>query len=333
MTTPNIAVIGCGYWGKNLIRNFHQLNALHTICDTFPEQLQKFHAQYPNAQVTEDFEAVLTNPEIQAVVLATPAETHFPLAKRALEAQKDVFVEKPLALHYSDGLDLVNLSKKYERILMVGHLLEYHPAVNQLKSLVESGELGDIYYLYSNRLNLGKVRQEENILWSFAPHDIAILLSLVKQMPLEVSALGGTYLQQDIADVTLTKMIFPANIRAHIFVSWLHPYKEQKLVVVGEKKMAVLDDVAKEGKLKLYDKRIEFIKGQPLPKQVAETTLFVPEAEPLRIECEHFLQCVSQRSTPHTDGTSGLKVLQILEAAQRSMNEMGQPVSLESIKT
>jgi len=326
--TVNTAVVGCGYWGKNLVRNFHQLGALRTICDTVPERLGRFKAQYPNVAVSDDYTAVLDNAAVRTVVLATPAETHFALAKQALEAGKDVFVEKPLALRYREGETLLALAQERQAILMVGHLLEYHPAIKQLHELMTVGELGEICYIYSNRLNLGKVRKEENILWSFAPHDIAVLLRLVGAMPQEVNASGGAYLQADIADVTMTQLTFPGNVKAHIFVSWLHPYKEQKLVVVGRKKMAVFDDVAKEGKLKLYDKRIEG--DQLLPKRVSETTLFLPDAEPLRLECEHFLNCVEHRTPPLTDGPSGLRVLRVLEAAQRSMDEE-QPVTLEGV--
>jgi len=331
VSQPKVAVIGCGYWGKNLVRNFHQLGALQVVCDNAPERLTGLQSQYPGVAVSADVEGVLADPAVRAVVLATPAETHYPLAKQALLAGKDVFVEKPLALRYRDGEELVQLAKRQEAVLMVGHLLEYHPAIAQLESLIRSGELGEVFYLYSNRLNLGKVRKEENILWSFAPHDLAVLLRLVGQMPLEVSALGGSYLQPNIADVTLTKLVFPTRVRAHVFVSWLHPYKEQKLVVVGEKKMVVFDDVAREGKLKLYDKRVEFVGDEPMLRQVSETTLYLPEVEPLRLECEHFLKCVRERERPLTDGESGLRVLHVLEAAQRSMNESGKPVTLESV--
>jgi UDP-2-acetamido-3-amino-2,3-dideoxy-glucuronate N-acetyltransferase len=328
VTDANVAVVGCGYWGKNLVRVFHALRALHMVCETDKALLMELQRQYPDILASNSYQEVLSDPQVRAVVLATPAETHATLAREALQAGKDLFVEKPLALDYRQAKELVELVDKRGAILMVGHLLEYHPAVVQLQALVQNGELGALSYIYSNRLNLGKVRREENILWSFAPHDIAVLLRLAGDLPVEVSAFGGAYLQPQIADVTLTALRFADGLRAHVFVSWLHPYKEQKLVVVGDKKMAVFDDVIKDGKLKIYDKRIEWVGEQPRPKQVSETTLYLPEAEPLRLECEHFVQCIDKRTQPRTDGASGLRVLQVLETAQRSLNEGSQPMAL-----
>jgi UDP-2-acetamido-3-amino-2,3-dideoxy-glucuronate N-acetyltransferase len=223
---------------------------------------------------------------------------------------------------------VVALARRRKRILMVGHILEYHPAVRTLKDLVDRGELGDIHYIYSNRANLGKVRQEENILWSFAPHDIAVILLLVGALPEWASTSGQHYLQHDIADVTMTCLGFAGKARAHIFVSWLHPFKEQKLVVIGSQKMAVFDDVVKEGKLKIFDKGIEWRNGQPVIRQTAESTLFFPEVEPLREELRHFLECVQTRKAPRTGGESGLAVLRVLDACQRSLEAGGPPVRL-----
>jgi UDP-2-acetamido-3-amino-2,3-dideoxy-glucuronate N-acetyltransferase len=211
---------------------------------------------------------------------------------------------------------------------MVGHILEYHPAIRKLKELVDAGELGDIHYVYSNRLNLGKVRQEENILWSFAPHDISVILLLVGTMPEWASTSGQHYLQHDVADVTMTCLAFPGKARAHIFVSWLHPFKEQKLVVVGSRKMAVFDDVIKEGKLKIFDKGIDWKDGRPVTRQTAESTLFFPEMEPLREELQHFVDCVRSRKAPRTDGANGLRVLRVLDACQRSIAGNGTPIRL-----
>jgi predicted dehydrogenase len=265
---------------------------------------------------------------VDAVVIATPAAQHFGHAREAIRAGKDVFVEKPLALRLDEGRELLRLAESRGVILMVGHVLEYHPAVVLLKSLTHSGELGEIRYIYSNRLNLGKVRQEENILWSFAPHDIAVISSLVGSEPVSVAASGGSYLQPGIVDVTVTDLLFPGGVRAHIFVSWLHPYKEQKLVVVGDRKMAVFDDTVREGKLKVYDKGIEWRGGQPVPRQTSETTLFFDESEPLRLECEHFLAAIRERRQPLTDGQSALKVLKVLDASQRSLELGGVPIPL-----
>ena len=333
MSNPNIAVIGCGYWGKNLARNFAQLRMLRWISDTNDVALKTQAKLYPEVRITPQFKDVLEDDNIQGVVIATPAAAHYAHAREAILRGKDVFVEKPLSLHYAEGQELIALAESKGVILMVGHILEYHPAVKLLKGIVQRGELGRIWYLYSNRLNLGKVRQEENILWSFAPHDISVILSLVGREPASVSAHGGSYLQSGIADVTVSTLLFEEGIKAHIFVSWLHPYKEQKLVIVGEQKMAVFDDMAREGKLRIYDKGIEWKSGLPVPRQTGETTLFFEESEPLRLECEHFLNCIQDRSRPLTDGVSALKVLKVLEASHLSLERMGEPVNLDEIET
>jgi predicted dehydrogenase len=327
---PRLAVIGCGYWGKNLVRNFAQLGTLASICDANGAALEVQTTLCPTARLTPRYDDVLADPDIDAVVIATPAAQHFDHARAAILAGKAVFVEKPLALRLEEGRELVRLADARSVVLMVGHVLEYHPAVVLLKELVGRGELGELRYLYSNRLNLGKVRQEENILWSFAPHDIAVISSLAAAEPIAVTATGGSYIQQGIVDVTVTDLLFPGGVRAHIFVSWLHPYKEQKLVVVGDRKMAVFDDTAREGKLKIYDKGIEWRAGLPVPRQTAETTLFFDEAEPLRRECEHFLACVRTSRRPLTDGHSALRVLKVLDASQRSLEQHGTPVALEA---
>jgi UDP-2-acetamido-3-amino-2,3-dideoxy-glucuronate N-acetyltransferase len=330
--SQRVAVIGCGYWGKNLVRNFAQLRALRWICDSSEVLLKAQSQLYPEVQTTHQFETVLNDDEVQAVVIATPAAMHYAQAKAAILNGKDVFIEKPLALHYREGRELVELAEAHGVILMVGHILEYHPAVRLLKEIIQRNELGQVWYIYSNRLNLGKVRQEENILWSFAPHDISVITSLFNAMPTIVSAMGGTYLQSGIADVTITNLLFAGGERAHIFVSWLHPYKEQKMVVVGDRKMAVFDDIAREGKLKIYDKGIEWQAGLPVPRQTAETTLFFEETEPLRLECEHFLACIRERQQPLTGGENGLRVLKVLEASQTSLERGGIPVPLAEIE-
>jgi len=329
--TPRIAVAGCGYWGKNLVRNFAHLGALDLICDEHPPALARQAALHPQARTAASFDQILSDERIRGVVIATPAAMHYQQARQALEAGKDVFVEKPLALNYREGRDLLELAARRGAVLMVGHVLEYHPAITLLRDLIARGELGRIWYLYSNRLNLGKVRQVENILWSFAPHDIAILNRLVGAEPIQVHAAGGEYLQGGVMDVTVTHLTYSGPVRAHIFVSWLHPYKEQKLVVVGDRKMAVFDDTAREGKLKIYDKGIEWKDGVPVPRQTAETTLYFEETEPLRLECEHFLACLGSRARPLTDGASALNVLKVLQASQASLERGGAPVSLAEI--
>jgi predicted dehydrogenase len=263
---------------------------------------------------------------VQGVVIATPAETHYALAKKVLEAGKDLFVEKPLALTYEQGAELVQLAERQKRILMVGHVLEYHPAILRIRELIHSGDLGKLYYIYSNRLSLGKIRREENILWSFAPHDIAVILRLTGSLPFEVVACGGNYVQPNVADVTVTNLLFDNGVRAHIYVSWLHPFKEQRLVIIGSKKMASFDDVSKQ--LVLYDQRVEWQEGHPVPlKGEGEDVTFSAD-EPLRLECQAFLQAMQTRTPPITDGHSGLRVLRVLQAAQRSLVMNGQPVHL-----
>jgi UDP-2-acetamido-3-amino-2,3-dideoxy-glucuronate N-acetyltransferase len=324
----NIAVIGCGYWGKNLVRNFAELGALHTICDSSPEIFSQIGADYPEAKKATSYESVLTDSEIKGVVISTPAVLHYAMAKQAMLADKDVFVEKPLALRVEEGEELVKLAEEGSKILMVGHVLEYHPGIIKLKQLVDEGQLGQINYIYSSRLNLGKFRTEENILWSFAPHDISIILRLLGEMPREVSAHGGYYLQHDIADITVTTMSFAQGVKAHIFVSWLHPYKEQKLIVIGDQKMAMFDDVAPQDKLLLYEHQIEWVDSKPIPHRQGGKPVEFTMTEPLMLECQHFLDCLSSRQKPKTDGASGLRVLQILDACQKSLQGKGKVMTL-----
>lgn len=321
-----IAVVGCGYWGKNLVRNFWQLGALHSICDMTEQGRATARELAPDCVVVGRQDDILNSSQVAGVVIATPAETHFSLAQQALLAGKDVFVEKPLALTYEQGVELVRLAAASQRILMVGHVLEYHPAIATLRQLIEQGELGKIHYIYSNRLSLGKVRREENILWSFAPHDVAVILRLLGALPFEVVACGGAYLQPNIADVTVTNLLFDNGVRAHIHVSWLHPFKEQRLVVIGSRKMASFDDVNK--RLVLYDQRVEWQEGQPVPIRREGVAVEYAGDEPLRLECQAFLDAMATRRSPLTDGQSGLRVLRVLQAAQRSLVTNGQPVHL-----
>ena len=284
MGQPTIAVVGAGYWGKNLIRNFESLGVLRVICESDEETRKSFSKQYPKVEIVESLEKVLDDPSIEGVAIASPAEMHYRMVKEALLGDKHVFVEKPIALHKKEGEELQELAGSRQRILMVGHLLQYHAAVVKLKQLVSDGELGKIQYIYSNRLNLGKIRQEENILWSFAPHDISVILALTGEMPERTTSVGANYLHEKVADVTLSTLAFPSGIRAHIFVSWLHPYKEQKLVVVGDRKMALFNDVESEDKLLLYPHRIEWKNHMPIPdKKEAEKVAF-EKKEPLKEE-------------------------------------------------
>lgn len=257
---PNkIAVVGSGYWGKNLVRNFYDLGALRLICDKNETVLANFKDQYPGVETCLALNDILSREDIRAVVLATPAETHYRLAREVLLAGKHVYVEKPLVLVEEEAEDLITLAEDRKLILMVGHLLHFHPGFIRLKQIASEGELGRINYIYSHRLNLGKIRREENILWSFAPHDISMILSLAGEEPESVMATGGNYLHQRIADVTTTHLEFPSGLRAHIFVSWLHPFKVQQLIVVGDRKMAVFDDTRPwPEKLLLYGHEIRW---------------------------------------------------------------------------
>lgn len=325
----NIGVIGAGYWGKNHVRNFFQLGALSIICDKDEKRLKFYAENYPNIRLTQDYLTVLKDKTIQGVIIATPAETHYQLAKEAILHKKDVLVEKPLALHVDEAKELVELAEKENVILMVGHLLQYHPAVIKLKELIKSGELGKIQYIYSNRLNLGKFRREENILWSFAPHDISIILYFLEETPNEVSAFGGNYLHPHIADVTVSTLNFPSGVKSHIFVSWLHPYKEQKLIVIGDKKMAQFDDVSKDKKLLLFPHKINWINRMPVPEMAEAVKVEFEMKEPLREECLHFLHCIETRNKPKTDGKEGLRVLEVLDACQRSLEKNGAVIELK----
>lgn len=333
MPNKNIAVVGTGYWGKNLVRNFHSLGALHTVCDTNPDTLHSFIEKYPGVQGAGSFAELLVNPQIEGIVISTPAETHATFAKEAILAGKDVYVEKPLCLSEAEGEQLTELAEKHGRVLMVGHLLWYHPVVLKLKELVDAGKLGRIQYIYSNRLNLGKLRREENVLWSFAPHDVSVILGLTGEMPASVRAQGGNFLHQQIADTTVTLLNFASGIRAHIFVSWLHPFKEQKLVVVGDKQMAVFDDtVPWTEKLKLYHHTIEWTGNIPVANKAEAECVDVVQDEPLRAECLHFIECIQQRSKPRTDAREGLQVLRVLNACQTSL-EKEKKIELSDKKT
>jgi UDP-2-acetamido-3-amino-2,3-dideoxy-glucuronate N-acetyltransferase len=313
-----VAVVGHGYWGKNLARNFFELDALLTLCDEIPAALEAARPKYPGIRLSNSYDEVLADSAIAGIVLATPAIHHFEMAKRALLAGKDVFVEKPLALEVSEGAELLRIAADHKRILMVGHILQYHPAVRELKRLIATGALGRLEYIYSNRLNIGKIRAEENILWSFAPHDISVLLGLLGEEPQTVSCEGGSYLNRDVPDVTLSQFGFANGVRAHVFVSWLHPFKEQRLVVVGSAQMAVFDDTAAD-KLVLYPHRVEWKDRVPSAVKSDAVSVPLPKEEPLRNECQEFLACIESRRTPLTDGHEGLRVLNVLSACQQAL--------------
>ena len=328
-TTRDLALVGAGYWGKNLARNFNLLGALHTLCDQSQATLDSYQADYAGVQKTSRFDDVLKNPAIKKVVVAAPAVLHFELVKSALLAGKDVLVEKPLCLEARQGAELQVLAAGKQAVLMVGHLLQYHPCIQKLQAMIFAGDLGQLHYITSNRLNLGKIRREENALWSFAPHDISVILSLVGgKLPEEIRCLGESHLTPGVADTTLTTLKFSGNLRAHIFVSWLNPFKEQKLTVVGSEGMVVFDDTRPwNEKLVIHRHYLTWTNGQePTPRKNSSELVVVPEAEPLREECRHFLECCQTRCVPRTAAAEGLRVLQVLQSAQHSLNRGGDGV-------
>jgi len=316
---PRVAVIGTGYWGKNLVRNFHDLDVLAAVCDADAAVLNDFHTRFQVPGVSDPAH-VFNDPSLTAVAIATPATTHYALVKKALEAGKDVFVEKPLSLDVEEGRALAALARERGRILMVGHILQYHPAAIKLKALVDNGDLGKLEFIHSSRLNIGKVRGEENILWSFAPHDISLILWLLHETPVRVDAFGGDYLQKGIFDTSFTTLDFTSGVKAQLFVSWLHPFKEQRLVVVGEKQMAVFDDLA-DPKLLLYPHRIEWFKRAPIIKKADGIPVPTEVREPLNEELKEFMACIESRRTPKTDAEEGLRVLQVIQQAQASLRQ------------
>ncbi|MGK2741208.1 Gfo/Idh/MocA family oxidoreductase [Tepidicaulis sp. LMO-SS28] len=324
MTASEVRVVacGCGHWGKNLVRNFAELGVLAGVHDVNQELAAQFAEKYSVPALS--WEEVLSSTDCNAVAIAAPAELHATLGVAALRAGKHVYVEKPLALSKDDGIRLIDEAKKAGRQLMVGHLLQYHPAFLMLKELVSKGELGRLQYIYSNRLSLGKIRREENVLWSFAPHDISMILALAGEEPNDVRSTFSPILHDQIADTAQVQLGFPSGMKGHVFVSWLHPFKEQKLVVVGEKGMAVFDDRAPlEQKLALYPHKLNWQNGMPAPEAADAQYLPLPEAEPLRLECQHFIDSVAENQKPRTDGDEALRVLKVLLAADPAAARKG----------
>ena len=330
----NIGVVGMNYWGPNLARNFDRLPGarLAWICDLDEAVRDRHRPAYKATRFTTDLGDLLGDDTLDAVVIATPVPTHAPLARRVLEAGKDCFVEKPLALTAADATDLVRVADAGDRVLMVDHLLVYHPAVQKMKQLVDDGTLGQVFYLYGNRLNLGIVRQEENALWSLGPHDISVMLHLVGESPVEVSATGESYLQPGVEDVVFGRITFPSGIIGHLHLSWLDPHKMRKMTVIGAEKMVVFDDMETERKVTVYDKG-------PVPRtetygeyiQVRSGDIHIPRiaaTEPLRLVCERFVQAVRDRRPTPSDGAAGAEVVAVLEAMTISLREGGRPVSL-----
>jgi predicted dehydrogenase len=313
----NIAVIGCGYWGKNLIRNFYELGSLRFICDPDKDLAQHFSKKYNVDNLS--YSSLLADPKVEGVVLAVPACLHAEMAIEAMNAGKHVFVEKPLAMTIDEGQSMVDSARRNKVQLMVGHLLQYHPVFREIRALVESGDLGTLNYLYSNRLSLGKVRSEEDVIWSFAPHDISMILSLVGQEPEKIRTEATCILRPKIADSAVLHLKFESAVKAHIAVSWIHPLKEQKLVVVGSKGMVVFDDAKPwHEKLALYRHTVNVEHEATTIKMADVKHLQVNESEPLRNECQHFMDIVSTGTPAITDANEGMRVLKVLSAAALS---------------
>ena len=333
----SVGLIGYGYWGPNLARNLHQLqeSRFSVCCDQDPARLELARQAYPYIHTTGVLEDLWDDPELAAVVVATPARSHYEIVRSALEAGKHVLAEKPLTTDRRQAEELVDLAGRQGRVLMVGHTFEYNPAVWKMKELLDRGELGDVYYAYSTRVNLGRLQRDLNALWSIVPHDVSILIYLFQAMPEEVSARGGTYLDSGIEDVVFVDLQFPGGVVAHIHASWLDPSKVRRMTLVGSKKMVLYDDVSSEGKIRVYDKGVLRIgNGQIFGEfhyKVHSGDIWIPRietSEPLRNECVHFLGCVLEGTTPRTDGLSGLRVVRVLEAAQRSLERRGAPVEV-----
>lgn len=327
---PGVAVIGTGYWGMNHVRVWRDLGLLRLVVDPAESRRQEAAAVAPAADVASDLEVALNRADVLGVVIATPAVTHARIAEAAMRAGKDVLVEKPLATNLADAESIVALAASLDRIVMVGHVLEYHPAFRRLSELALAGELGKVHYVYSNRLNLGKVRTEENSLWSFAPHDIAMCLRLVGSEPIEVSCRGASYLSPDVMDVSLMSLAFGGGVQSHIFVSWLHPFKEHRFVVVGSRQMAVLDDTAPwPEKLVLYPHEIEWVGGRvPVARKAHGVAVAIDAEEPLVAECKDFARAIAHRRQPLADGAGGLRVLRVLDAGEKSTANHGIPIRL-----
>jgi predicted dehydrogenase len=340
VTPVSLALVGTGDWGANLLRNFAALPEARVaaVCDPSPERLERARKVVPAAVAASRLEDVLGLEGLEAVAIAAPAKEHGRLARLALEAGKDVYVEKPFTLDVREAEELVALARARKKLAMVGHLLIHHPAVKRLKTLVDSGELGAIRYVYSQRVNLGKARRDENALWSFAPHDISVMLHLLGGAPDEVSARGASFLQPGIEDVAFASLVWDDGRMAHLHVSWLDPHKVRRFTIVGDKRMAMFDDMEPVEKLKVYDKGIDPKEGAftdfagALTVRLGDVTAPPLEtAEPLALECRHFVECVRTRATPLTDGEDGLRVVRVLAAADASLERHGSPVRLDSL--
>ncbi|HXN39521.1 MAG TPA: Gfo/Idh/MocA family oxidoreductase [Solirubrobacteraceae bacterium] len=320
-----VGVVGLGYWGPNLARNLAAIPGceLAWLCDASAHARERLAPYFPNARMTDTIEDLLDDDDLDAIVLATPVPTHAELAVAVARAGKHCFVEKPLATNAADAQRAVAAAERAGRVLMVGHLLEYHPAVTRLKELIDSHELGELYYIYGNRLNLGKLRADENALWSLGAHDVSVVLHLVDEEPVQCLAQGACYVREGIQDVVFCYLRFPSGIVAHLHLSWLDPHKERRITVVGSRRMTTFDDMLIEGKLTVYDKGFDEDTrswGEYIARSGDTFSPRIPNVEPLRIECEHFLECVRTGAQPRSDGNSGLRVVRVLERLQHALD-------------
>lgn len=334
--TIRVGMVGLGAWGWGVARNFAELRdaELVSVCDADAKRRDLAARTWAPVKAFADLDTMLREDSVEAIAIASPAVTHFELARKALLADRDVFVEKPFTLNVADAEALLELADKKKRILMVGHLLEYHPVIRRLKSMIEAGDLGPIYYIYSQRVNLGRIRGDENALWSFAPHDISQILYMLGMEPTDVSVRGQSYIQQGVEDVVFMSLFFENRIMANVHLSWLDPHKVRRTTIVGANKMAVFDDATNTEKLRVYDNHAEMPPARTYGEaiQVRFGDIWIPRVdntEPLRIECQHFLDCVRDRKTPLTDGRDGLRVVRILQAAQKSLEQDGIPIKIE----
>jgi len=335
----NVGVVGCGYWGPNYIRIFNELlSSLVTVaCDIDPKQREHIKRIYPSVRTCENWHHILDDEKVDAVCIATPASSHYPMAKESLLHGKHVLVEKPLALHVSEVEDLARVAEEKKKILMVGHVYLYHPVARKMKEYVENGLLGQLYYLYSTRTGLGPIRNDVNAMWDLAPHDISMCIHLLDRMPTKVSARGASYLQKDIEDVVFLTLEFPEGVIASIHLSWLDPYKIRRMTLVGKEKMMVFDDTDPVEKLRIFDK------GASMPESASSYGDFllqvrmgdvniprIESMEPLKVQCEHFLECIEKNQTPLTNAKEGQRVTKVLEAASRSLEIGGSSVDIKS---
>ena len=327
MTPPvRVGVVGLGYWGPNLARNFDALPDAEVawLCDGAQEAVDRWSGSFPNARTATDVRELLSDGSRDAVVVATPVPTHAELALQVLEAGKHCFVEKPLAQSAADAEQVAAAAEGAGRVLMVGHLLQYHPGLTKLKEIADTGELGDIHYIYGNRLNLGKLRADENALWSLGAHDVSVVLSLVGEEPSEVNAFGESYMRPGIEDVVFCFLRFPSGVAAHLHLSWLDPHKERRFTVVGSKRMATFDDMSLERKIEIYDKGFDqdfSSYGEYIARSGDIHSPRISNEEPLRIECKHFVEAIASGSRPRSDAESGVRVVRVLEALDSSLRE------------